>query len=1435
MGHQPPTTSLENLNQLDHVCDAFEQAWRSGTSPPKLEDFLSQAPDSPAAQAVWLEELLRLDVHYRLETGESLAADSYVRRFPNQAAVVARVLGECVRAAGSRTGGKDGSTIVTSGEHVPPPAERTNGKTRRTSSSKSSLEDTDAPTPSTAFERATAAEALPPANLAGEWPDNTDDHTIIIDGPQAEQLWGTALPSLPDYKILKLVGRGGMGVVFKARQISLNRTVALKMILSGRLAGSEEIRRFRGEARAAAALRHPNIVAIHEVGEHAGQHYFTMDYVEGCSLAQRIRNRPMQPDQAAQCVEKIARAIDYAHGQGILHRDLKPANVLLDATGTPLVTDFGLAKRMFDDQSLTATDQFLGTLYYAPPEQAQGHKEQIGPTADVYSLGAILYELLTGRPPFKAATFSDTWSQVLNDPPAAPRLLNAKVPKDLETICLKCLAKQPADRYASAGELADDLARYSRGEPVKARRLGPLGKCWRWCKRKPGVAALLLMLLVAAGAVTLAVVLATWGSRQQELRGLSMQFEAALDKVRFDQTYLKHMDALLEKWQQLAPHEAAICRGRFYQQFANAIRREIYRERLDDTDAAAIRRAIAALSACDGEASDLGKALQKELAARLSRPESLFALAAPFDELEDTLGTDHGVQIDGEQLLLDAKHYAKAEPAAIVQTIHPCDGNVELVAEFAPGWQAQPRLGLILGRSTSEGHVQGYEFVLRHTVDDDEPKASSQSDSVPPELMMDSHILDLTKRNYYWLEIYHDGALIQQRMQEADELPDGPLVLRASRRNYQLSFQVNRLPELRFQETFPPIELGVFAVRWPAEQGLLSLTAKRVDAPPEASPLQRGDDLFHRQEYRAALAFYEKQARISPEATVRQEADYKRALCHRHLKQDTLAEEILRQLMHESGEQRWPFMAACELWAMLVEQERTSDAEAVYELVDSRFRFEQLAASVPSSIRQRITSVYAVNLVPLEVFRPNVNRVRDILRLQQIERLFQTGPGEIRQLARLVQAYRYEGDLRSALKVSEELAALAKETDHWLYPQFAYTWCRQLRINGLYDEALKVLNTEYDVPQYRYWQRIERARIHVALGDEAAAEADLRERLQGEEKKNRLVHNDITAYLMLGTLLNKRGQVAEAHQTWRRGLQLMRNTPAPGAYDMMCAHIMGSLLGDWTDEDTRRFFQFAVPNIPSTSLFGAMRDRLLESPDMVSTMQQMWRLKVAQPFVQSLAFDQVPMPERLRLPTRLLATSYLLQSTLGGQYSPEQEQLMWELSGEMMHVLVTHGYDDPQLHAQLAPYMSAWWIGLPSSPLVVQQLPEPLQEGLGYALAHRFLQRGDPSAARRVLEHTAEHASPGSPLLALAELDLSLIHQNEGVLLLPENSAYLGGTLTIKQGDSTVCEVPITGEVRQRLKVGTYEAVIRRADHTMVRQHRVRVNVAGRHTLGANS
>ncbi len=304
---------------------------------------------------------------------------------------------------------------------------------------------------------------------------------------------------IPGYEVLGELGRGGMGVVYKARQVGLNRLVALKMILGGELAGSDMLSRFRAEAEAVARLQHPGIVQIFEIGDHDGNPFFSLEFVVGGSLAGRLDGRPLDPRAAAELVAPLARAVHYAHEQGIVHRDLKPANVLLTADGEVKVTDFGLAKQLHGNPGATRTGEVMGTPGYMAPEQARGNKD-IGAPADVWALGAILYELLTGRPPFQAATPLDTLLQVLQREPVPVRQVHPKAPRDLETVCLKCLSKETGQRYASAADLADDLQRFLDGEPIKARPPGPLRRANRWFLRHQG-----LVLAYTLGAVAVAV------------------------------------------------------------------------------------------------------------------------------------------------------------------------------------------------------------------------------------------------------------------------------------------------------------------------------------------------------------------------------------------------------------------------------------------------------------------------------------------------------------------------------------------------------------------------------------------------------------------------------------------------------------------------------------------------------------------------------------------------------------------------------------------------------------------------------------------------------------------------------------------------------------------------------------------------------------------
>jgi hypothetical protein len=438
--------------RLEEVCARFESDWKaagSAATAPRIEEHLGTAAE-PERTALF-RELLRLDVYYRRRLGENPDADYYAARCPADADAVRALFAELFS--------------------VPQPP-------RQAAPMAAGNRDTRRPGPA-------VETGVDPAR------------TGPVQTPAQPETTAAEFPAIPNYEILGELGRGGMGVVYKARQRALKRLVALKMILSGDLASPQELGRFRREAEAVARLQHPNIVQVYEVGEYGGRPFFSLEFVNGGTLATYLGKRLPGPKQAAALVRKLARAMHAVHECSVVHRDLKPANVLLTANGAPKITDFGLAKKLDEDAGQTHSGAIMGTPSYMAPEQASGGTARATPLADVYALGAILYECLTARPPFKAATVARTLRQVLEDEPVAPRRLKPAVPRDLETICLKCLEKKPAKRYATAKALAEDLDNWLAGRPIVARPAGRVERLVKWARRRPTVAALLAGLVLA--------------------------------------------------------------------------------------------------------------------------------------------------------------------------------------------------------------------------------------------------------------------------------------------------------------------------------------------------------------------------------------------------------------------------------------------------------------------------------------------------------------------------------------------------------------------------------------------------------------------------------------------------------------------------------------------------------------------------------------------------------------------------------------------------------------------------------------------------------------------------------------------------------------------------------------------------------------------------
>ena len=474
--------TVDQWSQGEELLAAFERAWRAGQSP-KIDDYLR---GEDTEQEELLVELIHVDLEFRLKAGESARVESYLDRYPRLIHDRATVLGLLEAEYDLR---QRREADVSSDEYAPRFPAHIEELRRRLA----------------------CAETMA-------------DRSAELDTTAG----GRELPVVPGYEIVQEVGRGGMGIVYQARQLGLARTVALKMVSTGLKADSKDLTRFRAEAAALARLRHPNIVQIYDVGEVAGRPYFVFEFVAGGSLAQQLRGQPQPVRPAAQLVETLARAVQAAHASGVIHRDLKPGNILLQRSDVgsqrsdqldrspspadycpltsdlvPKIADFGLAKYVGGDgegpdpHGPTVTGELLGTPSYMAPEQAMIQRQPIGPTADVYALGAILYELLTGRAPFTGETPLTIVWQVLHSEPVSVTSLQPNVPRDLETICLRCLRKEPRQRYGSALELAEDLERFLRDEPIRARPVGAAEKLWRWVRRHPAPTILLAAGLLA--------------------------------------------------------------------------------------------------------------------------------------------------------------------------------------------------------------------------------------------------------------------------------------------------------------------------------------------------------------------------------------------------------------------------------------------------------------------------------------------------------------------------------------------------------------------------------------------------------------------------------------------------------------------------------------------------------------------------------------------------------------------------------------------------------------------------------------------------------------------------------------------------------------------------------------------------------------------------
>jgi tetratricopeptide (TPR) repeat protein len=666
---------------LERLCERFEKAWQGGVRP-AIEDYLP--PAGPARRPA-LVELVQIDLEVRLKAGEPGRVEEYLGRFPELAADRAAVLDLAAAEYHLRRRREPGLT----------PAEYL-----------ARLPEYRDELPAVLQAASGDPDSGPAGTTSGGLGPTVPYEGAIASGVSPE------LPAVPGYEVLAELGRGGMGVVYQARQKSLKRLVALKMIRSGAYAGTEERQRFLREAEAVASLQHPNIVQIHEIGTHDGLSYFSLEFVDGGTLAGKLGDKPLLAEDASRLVETLARAVAHAHQRGIIHRDLKPANVLLSADGTPKVTDFGLAKQLQAEAGQTQSGAILGTPSYMAPEQASGQTRDVGPPTDVYALGAILYEALTGRPPFRAATVLETLQQVRAQDPTPPRALNPKVPRDLETICLKCLRKEPAGRYSSALALAQDLERFVAGESILARPEGLVSFAWRKTRRhlaRAAVAAVTLAALAGAGYLFL---LYRHSSRRDEI---STAVRAELDALDGTDEQLRRVDTRLDELAQVDAAVAGSLRQEVPRRLGRFLEDYLRRDLLRAEDKAHIDAALVLL---DRRAPDLAGPLRRARDSRYKEWEPVLDLRPPFADLGRQIPPTQ-VEARGAALVLRGDIPAAGPvPQVVTLTAEASAGNIQLEAEFPELPEHGSPLGLVLnGNATDQSPFTGSVRALAFSPD----------------------------------------------------------------------------------------------------------------------------------------------------------------------------------------------------------------------------------------------------------------------------------------------------------------------------------------------------------------------------------------------------------------------------------------------------------------------------------------------------------------------------------------------------------------------------------------------------------------------------------------------------------------------------------------------------------------------------------------------
>lgn len=1201
----------------------------------------------------------------------------------------------------------------------------------------------------------------------------------VTECPSASQPPSVA-ERLGHYRLLSELGRGGMGIVYKAVQENLGRTVALKTITHRRIRNREAIERFRHEAAAAGQLEHPGIVQVHELAEQDGQFYFSMQFIEGEGLDHKLTRGPLPPREAARIVQAAAEAVNYAHRRGVIHRDLKPANILIDAAGRPRITDFGLAKRLEADSDLTQEGQIIGTPHYMSPEQAAGATAQVGAMSDLYSLGATLYALLTGRPPFQAYDAVEVIRQVREQEPLSPRALNPQVPKDLENICLRCLAKSPPERercYGSVGELAADLDRFLRDEAVKARPVGRLERWGRWShktwrQRKRWVLASAALLVLAAASLGIAVIIAQRADETSRVAEVQRRFEAGLDAAEsWSPKRFQALRQIVDEYAAVAPQEGGIARERLQRRFADAVLAMI-RERQPSPQA--IEQIELALQLLDDDAPQLATEVRKEFESRVTTTETLSPLEPPYSALAEFFSS--GVTSQGQALV---RPTMEADAAPNLLSTAACSGDVRLDAHFDPSWRAARELGLIL----NGGPDGGYEFLLIALQPGGDVNRTTTFQQAQ------------TENSQAALVIRRGGKTLRTRIISATSLGEDPLALSARREGLRLSFQVNGNPTMAFYDVFPlaDADAGVFGLHWPGGVGLTRLYASRQAVPGVLSLLGDGDRLYLQGDYPAARTYYQRQAIAFAGTSSAEEARVKEALCLIALKQPEVALELLQAAVDDSSDtaesdRLWHDVATTQLLLQYARVGQTEEAATLVQRMALRRAGQagalDYAAVTTDDMQRELLGLFRVDSGGLSLWLRDDQRAQRFEMAVELEELLQV-PESYRVYSRvdLMRALRIAGDSERALaiaraRIQKPPADSTPDFDAMIIREYGWLSrtalppgpARRTAVNDVIGEIERrfVAVGVVDVPDYTlpgmlklYVERV-RCRIELGQGEQASRELDaMLDRIAPGASVSGYYREFSDACILRGFLHDPLGRSPQAKAAFARAsFPADVRDPAlfgelAGGIGVVNVLIAGALSETMSDDEiaafAQRLIEKYVPAYFPTSLALGEAAKMGVRPAML---RDMWTTSRGREAARRFVFQDLPYLEYHRLPPVLLTSQIVYATAFDGPPSAEQEAFVWESMDRGCASVFDRRLELQLDHALFAAFT---WRGTNQWSQFAERLDEDLRGRAAYLFGLRYKRLGKPNEAKVFFDLALGLAGDNQELTRLVKQELGAL------------------------------------------------------------------------------